>query len=108
MLVTKRSIMSGLNHTLDLPITQEQLDRYNRGLELVQNIFPNLTPSQREFLMSGTTDEEWKEAFGGMEEEEEDNNDVRRCHSCGHPTINKYCANDTCEVYLRDEKYEDK
>jgi hypothetical protein len=31
-------------------------------------VFPNLTPSQREFVMTGITDEEWEEAFGGEEE----------------------------------------
>ena len=29
---------------------------------------------------------------------------VRKCHLCDEPTINKYCENETCEVYLRDEK----
>lgn len=29
---------------------------------------------------------------------------VRRCHLCGEPTVQKYCSNDECEVYIRDEK----
>jgi len=33
---------------------------------------------------------------------EQDN--VRRCHQCGQPTVDKYCNNESCEVYKRDEK----
>lgn len=32
--------------------------------ELVQEAFPYMTPSEREFLISGTTGEEWEEMFG--------------------------------------------
>lgn len=27
----------------------------------------------------------------------------RPCHACGEETVNKYCENTTCEVYIRDE-----
>ena len=30
----------------------------------------------------------------------EDN--IRRCHLCNEPTVNKYCENKDCEVYQRD------
>ena len=33
---------------------------------------------------------------------------VRRCHLCGEPTVDKYCTNDECEVYIRDEKTKNK
>lgn len=39
-------------------------------------------------------------------DEEEADDDVRKCHLCDEPTVNKYCENKTCEVYLRDEKEE--
>lgn len=65
MKVTRRNFITGKIHTMDLDITQEQLDEYNSGSgRLIQNIFPNLTPVEREFLMTGTTEEEWDEAFG--------------------------------------------
>jgi hypothetical protein len=59
MKITKISIISGKENTLDLDITEEQLARYNAGDGLVQNIFPDLTPGEREFLMTGITEEEW-------------------------------------------------
>ena len=30
--------------------------------------------------------------------------DVRKCHLCDEPTVNKYCENEDCEVNQRDEK----
>lgn len=63
MQVTRTSMFTGKVHTMDLPITQEQIDRWQGG-ELVQNVFPDLTPDQREFLMTGVTAEEWAETFG--------------------------------------------
>jgi hypothetical protein len=63
MLITKRSMFSGVEHSMDLPVTQEQLDRWQKGGELIQRVFPHLSVQQREFLMTGTTQEEWDAAF---------------------------------------------
>lgn len=48
----------GITRTVDLPITEEQLKRWENG-ELIQKVFPELSASDREFLMTGCTDEEW-------------------------------------------------
>ena len=64
MQVTKQSTISGEFHTMDLDITPEQLSRYENGTELIQNIFPNLSPDEREFLISGITPTEWDTVFG--------------------------------------------
>ncbi len=63
MEITRKSRATGKTHTLDLPITQAQVDKYNSGA-FVQDAFPNLTADQREFIISGTTAEEWDELFG--------------------------------------------
>lgn len=57
-------MFTGVIRTIDLPITQDQIDRYNEGV-LLQNAFPNLSAGEREFFKTGVTDEEWKETFGG-------------------------------------------
>ena len=31
--------------------------------ELIQNVFPHLNAGQREFIMTGITDDEWEAAF---------------------------------------------
>ena len=73
--VTKKSIISGKTNTMELDITQEDLDRYEQvsGL-LVQAVFPQLSSSEREFLISGITPQEWNDTFGGEEENDNDNN----------------------------------
>ena len=60
MLITKVSMFSGVAHTLDIPVTQEQLDDW-RGGKLIQDAMPNLSPDEREFLMTGTTRDEWED-----------------------------------------------
>jgi len=63
MQVTMTSMLSGKRHTCEIPVTEEQFYAWKGG-ELIQNAMPNLTPDQREFLMSGVTPEEWDAAFG--------------------------------------------
>jgi hypothetical protein len=67
MLVTRKSTISGQENTLDLDITSEQLFRVNTGVELIQNIVPHLSPSDREFLITGITSEEWDKLFSDID-----------------------------------------
>ena len=62
MLVTRKSLFSGQENTMDLDVTEEQLARW-RGGELIQDVFPNLTNEEREFLISGCLPDEWDEMF---------------------------------------------
>ena len=68
MLITRTSTITGQEHTLDLDINPNQLVRINTGIELIQNIVPHLSPSDREFIMTGITNEEWDNMFGGIED----------------------------------------
>jgi hypothetical protein len=63
MQITRRSILSGTTRTLDLPVTQGQLDRWTAG-EYVQVAMPHLSADEREFIMTGVTAEEWDATFG--------------------------------------------
>ena len=60
MIVTRKNIFTGIERSLNLNITQEQLTRWNNG-ELIQNVFPHLSVDEREFLMTGIIGEEWNE-----------------------------------------------
>ena len=62
MKVTVESKISGKFHTRDLPITKDQIDRWSAG-ELIQDVMPELSASDREFLISGSTDKEWDDTF---------------------------------------------
>ena len=66
MEITRTSMYSGITRTRDLDITQAQLDAYNKGV-LIQNAFPDLPDSDREFLITGITGEEWIEMFSEEE-----------------------------------------
>lgn len=66
MLVTRTSMLSKKTHSMDVDVTQEQLERIENSYitkELIQNIVPHLNPSDREFLMTGITEEEWNTTF---------------------------------------------
>lgn len=62
MNITHISQLSGIERTIELPITQAQIDAHTNG-EHIQVVMRNLTPGQREFYMTGITDEEWDRAF---------------------------------------------
>jgi hypothetical protein len=62
MLITRTSMFSGKVRSMELPITEAQIIAYQNGA-LIQNAFPNLTASEREFYKTGITDEEWDAMF---------------------------------------------
>lgn len=67
MIITRKSMVSGIERSLDLPVTEAQLQAYAQGA-LLQTAFPNLTPGQREFIKTGITQSEWVDIFGEDEE----------------------------------------
>lgn len=69
MLIRRKSQLSGKTNEMDLPVTQEQLDTWQRSGELIQRAFPNLSPDQREFLLTGATQAEWDKTFPPEDED---------------------------------------
>ena len=63
MLITRKDPFTGEERAVDLPITGQQLLDWQTGT-LAQVAFPNLTPSQREFIISGIGDSSWERIFG--------------------------------------------
>lgn len=63
MLVYRSCAIMGKVQEMELPIDQERLNKYLRGEGKVQDIFPELTPDQREFLITGLLPEQWAEIF---------------------------------------------
>jgi hypothetical protein len=68
--VACRSPLTGQMNERWLPITWEQLNELSARSRLVQDIFPSLSPSDREFLLTGYTDEDWKTMFPPEEDED--------------------------------------
>ena len=73
MQVTRTSRITGITRTIDLPITEEQLIDFGRGAR-VQDALWNLTPAQREFFMTGITDEEWQQFVAISEDDSSEEN----------------------------------
>ena len=63
MLIKKKSMFSGEWNTMDIPVTQSQIDDWESGT-LIQDAMPNVSADDREFLMTGVTPEEWTDTFG--------------------------------------------
>ena len=66
MKITRISQFSGETNTLDLDVTQEQMERFEMRLitgEYVQTIFPELPKEEREFILTGITPQEWDSIF---------------------------------------------
>jgi len=66
-LLTKKSMLTGSWNQREINVTEEQINRWQAG-ELIQDVMPNLSADDREFLMTGSTPEEWDEAFGNGED----------------------------------------
>jgi hypothetical protein len=58
MLIFRTSPFSGKENSMEIAVTQEQLDDWCDGT-LIQRAMPNLTPAEREFIKTGITDVEW-------------------------------------------------
>lgn len=75
MLITRKSAVSGIERTIDLPITAGQMSDYIHKNMLIQDAFPNLTADQREFILTGITQEEWDATMRDDEDEEDDSDE---------------------------------
>jgi hypothetical protein len=67
MIITRISRLTGIENTSYIDVTPEQLARIENRMntkELIQDIVPHLSNGEREFLMTGITNEEWLEMFG--------------------------------------------
>ena len=67
MLIRNKSMLTGKVHELEIDITPEQLNRWQGG-EMIQDVCPHLSKDDREFLISGSTKEEWEKFFGKGED----------------------------------------
>jgi hypothetical protein len=65
--LTKISILTGKENEMFLPITKDEYAEAEqarvKGM-LIQEAYPTLSADQREFLISGSTPEEWEKMFG--------------------------------------------
>ena len=78
--ITMRSEATGNWHTRDIDVDLYEYSAWKCGRDQrhIQEVFPYLSDDDREFLISGTTPEEWDSLFGDIDEEvEEDYTDYQ-------------------------------
>ena len=54
---------TGNINEMEIAVTDEQIAKWKSGM-LIQNAMPDLTPTEREFMMTGMTVEEQKALYG--------------------------------------------
>lgn len=67
MRILRTSRLTGNTSAMNIDITQAQLDAWVDG-SLIQNVMPNISADEREFIMTGITPDEWDAEFGELDE----------------------------------------
>ena len=62
MIITRKSPVTGKTKSMEINVTEEQIKSWENGT-LIQEIMPNLTPDEREFIISGCTAEDFEFLF---------------------------------------------
>lgn len=75
MLIKRKSLISGIEREREIDVTEEQLAAWRNGM-LAQDAMPHLSASDREFVMTGITDEEWDTLAPPDDEEGGDDDDA--------------------------------
>lgn len=64
MILRKTSIFTGREADMEFPDGIEaRIAYWQKSGTNIQDVFPDLSPEQREFLLSGSTPQEWDELF---------------------------------------------
>ena len=66
--LTRTSILSGVVTTKTLDISQAQYDDWDVEGVLIQDAMPDLSSSEREWIMTGIHEVEWSNVFGDENE----------------------------------------
>jgi hypothetical protein len=59
--LTRKSMITGEMNTMTLDTTQDKIDLFftENDRPLIQDLFPELTVDEREFIQTGSTPEDW-------------------------------------------------
>lgn len=59
MEITRVSSITGAKNTRNIDITDEQLEHWQISGKLIQDVMPNISDDDREFILTGITPDEW-------------------------------------------------
>ena len=63
----RTSVLTGITRERNLEVIPKDYNDWDEQGVLIQRAMPYLSTSDREFLMTGATDQEWNEAFSEEE-----------------------------------------
>jgi hypothetical protein len=66
MIITRKSPLTGEVNTMEIDVTEAQIQAWKDGT-LIQVAMPHLSAVEREFIMTGYTDADWKAIFADEE-----------------------------------------
>ena len=69
MYIKRKSVISGIERTRSIPVNLDDYVAWQAGHGSVQDLMPYLNDTDREFILSGITADEWDEMFANSEEE---------------------------------------
>jgi|TARA_R110000787_G_scaffold63216_7_gene142442 hypothetical protein len=75
MLITKKSLFTGRVNSLEIDVTQADLDAWEDGM-LIQDAMPDLTADEREFIMTGSNGNDWDAMFNAYDADDYKENDT--------------------------------
>jgi len=64
-MIERTSPFTGLKNKMKMDVTLTQIEEWKKGTRPIQEMLPNLSPDEREFLMTGITPEEWEGMSNG-------------------------------------------
>jgi hypothetical protein len=68
MQITRKSVISGIQRSMEIPVNPEDFMAWQAGYGNIQDLMPYLSREDREFILSGITAEEWDSAFAEIED----------------------------------------
>ena len=69
MNITRKSAITGLERTKNIPVNPDDYIAWQSGLGSIHELMPYLTTADSEFILSGIVAEEWSIAFNSSETE---------------------------------------
>ena len=60
MLIIRKCPITGVQNRKEIDVTEEQIRLWHEGAS-IKDAMPHLTPSEREFIKTGITDEAWED-----------------------------------------------
>lgn len=66
MRICKKSIISGIEYSKEIPVNPDDYHAWVNGHGSIDDLMPYLSAKDRDFILSGISLSEWKEAFAEL------------------------------------------